>query len=97
MGGYAAKRMRFADGVDYPVAPPPMYGSHLQVPDVYSALAKTGFMPGTMAHLGAAYGPTNPFLPAMLNGGGLHPNHGKFMNFLFYAFKLKLDLVSKLS
>nr|BAM15577.1 zinc finger homeobox [Hemicentrotus pulcherrimus] len=75
MGGYAAKRMRFADGVDYPVAPPPMYGSHLQVPDVYSALAKTGFMPSTMAHLGAAYGPTNPFLPAMLNGGGLHPNH----------------------
>ncbi|XP_041460253.1 zinc finger E-box-binding homeobox 2-like isoform X3 [Lytechinus variegatus] len=75
MGGYAAKRMRFADGVDYPVAPPPVYSSHLQVPDVYSALAKTGFMPSTMAHLGAAYGPTNPFLPAMLNGGGLHQNH----------------------
>ncbi|XP_071489919.1 zinc finger E-box-binding homeobox 1-like isoform X1 [Diadema antillarum] len=74
MNSYPPKRMRFADGVDYPAAPPPLY-PHLQVPDVYSALAKTGYMQSTLAHHLGAMATTNPFLPAMLNGAGIHQNH----------------------
>ena len=78
MNGYPHKRMRFSDGMDYPAAPPPVY-PHLQVPDVYSALAKTGYMPTTLAHhLATPFGTTNPFLPAMLNGSSIPQNHSEF-------------------